>query len=73
MPFVNKSNFFKPESAPFYNPKDQRKVALITGGNSGIGWFTALHLYLHGYIVYVAGRTESKVLKIGRASCRERV
>lgn len=63
MPFVNKSNFFKPESAPFYNPKDQRKVALITGGNSGIGWFTALHLYLHGYIVYVAGRTESKVLK----------
>ena len=63
MPFVNKSGFFDPSTAPYYDPKETRKVVFITGGNSGIGWYTVLHLYLHGYIVYVAGRTESKVLK----------
>ncbi|EMG46605.1 ENV9 Probable oxidoreductase ENV9 [Candida maltosa Xu316] len=63
MPFVDKSKFFDPSTAPYYDPKTERRVAFITGGNSGIGWFTALHLYLHGYVVYVAGRTESKVLK----------
>lgn len=57
------SKFYKPETAEFLNPKEKRRVALVTGGNSGIGWYTVLHLYLHGYIVYVAGRTESKVLK----------
>jgi len=44
-------------------PAIDRRVAFITGGNSGIGWFTILHLYLHGYVVYIAGRTESKVRK----------
>lgn len=63
MTFVDKSKFFNPTSAPFYNPQEQKRVAFLTGGNSGIGWFTALHLYLHGYVVYLAGRTESKVLK----------
>lgn len=60
---AKRSDYYDPESAPYYNPKENRRVALVTGGNSGIGWFTALHLYLHGYVVYVAGRTELKVLK----------
>ncbi|CAI5757536.1 unnamed protein product [Candida verbasci] len=61
--FIDKSKFFNPNDAPYYNPIDDHKVVLITGGNSGIGWYTVLHLYLHGYIIYIAGRTESKVLK----------
>lgn len=60
---VNKSSFYNPETAEFLDPAVTRKVAIVTGGNSGIGWFTVLHLYLHGYVVYVAGRTELKVLK----------
>lgn len=60
---VDTSNFYKPELAIYYNPKVDRRVAIVTGGNSGIGWYTVLHLYLHGYVVYVAGRTESKVTK----------
>ncbi|KAI5955749.1 hypothetical protein KGF54_001251 [Candida jiufengensis] len=59
----NRSKFFNPETAPYYDPKIDRRVVLITGGNTGIGWYTVLHLYLHGYIIYMAGRTESKVLK----------
>ncbi|KAG2731802.1 hypothetical protein G9P44_005389 [Scheffersomyces stipitis] len=55
-------NFYNPNTAPYYDPKTDRRVVFITGGNSGIGWFTILHLYLHGYVVYIAGRTESKVL-----------
>ncbi|KAK6462126.1 hypothetical protein DFJ63DRAFT_287178 [Scheffersomyces coipomensis] len=60
---VSSSTFFNPDTAPFLNPKTDRRVVLLTGGNSGIGWFTALQLYLHGYVVYIGGRTESKVLK----------
>lgn len=60
---VDISKFYKPEEATYYNPAVDRRVAIVTGGNSGIGWFTVLHLYLHGYVVYVAGRTESKVTK----------
>lgn len=56
-------NYFDPRTAPYLNPAIDRRVAFITGGNSGIGWFTVLHLYLHGYVVYIAGRTESKVRK----------
>ncbi|CCG24849.1 oxidoreductase [Candida orthopsilosis Co 90-125] len=58
-----RSKFYNPETAHYYNPKTERKVVIITGGNSGIGWYTTLHLYLHGYVIYMAGRTESKVRK----------
>lgn len=58
-----RSKFYNPTTAPYYNPKTERKVVIITGGNSGIGWYTTLHLYLHGYVVYMAGRTELKVRK----------
>lgn len=51
---------FDPQTAPFLAPSD-RRVALITGGNSGIGWFTVLHLYMHGYNVYIAGRNAQRV------------
>ncbi|AET38121.1 Env9p Ecym_2388 [Eremothecium cymbalariae DBVPG len=53
----------KLEELPYYNPATERKVALVTGGNSGIGWYTVLHLYMHGFIVYVGGRNSSKVHK----------
>ncbi|OBA20216.1 NAD(P)-binding protein [Metschnikowia bicuspidata var. bicuspidata NRRL YB-4993] len=58
---VLNANFYKPESAPYFNPAEERKTAIVTGGNSGIGWYTVLHLYLHGYIVYMAGRNAEKV------------
>ncbi|EGW34677.1 uncharacterized protein SPAPADRAFT_57726 [Spathaspora passalidarum NRRL Y-27907] len=57
------NKFYDPTTAPYLDPKEDRQVVFITGGNSGIGWYTCLHLYLHGYIVYVGGRTESKVVK----------
>lgn len=49
------------ESLPYLNPSIDRRVALITGGNSGIGYFTVLHLFLHGYVIYIAGRSKSRV------------
>lgn len=53
---------FNPDTLPYYDPGKVRKVALVTGGNSGIGWYTVLHLYLHGFIVYMGGRSSSRVL-----------
>lgn len=50
------SHLFDPTVLPYYNRKRERRVALITAGNSGVGWYTALHLYLHGYVVYLGGR-----------------
>lgn len=50
-----------PESLPYYDPRSEHRVALVIGATSGSGFFTALHLYLHGFIVYVAGRSEGKV------------
>ncbi|EDO17140.1 hypothetical protein Kpol_1072p10 [Vanderwaltozyma polyspora DSM 70294] len=54
---------FDPESLPYYNPETERKVAVVTGGNSGIGWYTVLHLYMHGFTVYIFGRNSNKVNK----------
>lgn len=54
---------FNPHSLPYYNPAKDRRVALITGGNSGIGFYTVLHLYLHGFVIYIAGRSKSRVQK----------
>lgn len=57
------TKFYEPELAPYYDPKEDSKIAVITGGNQGIGFYTILHLYLHGYKVYMLGRTESKCMK----------
>ncbi|OBA23700.1 NAD(P)-binding protein [Metschnikowia bicuspidata var. bicuspidata NRRL YB-4993] len=54
---------FDPGSLPYVNPKKDRRIALITAGNSGIGYFTVLHLYLHGYVVYIAGRSKTRCKK----------
>lgn len=54
---------FDPISLPFYDPKEERKVAVVTGGNGGIGYYTILHLYLHGFVVYVCGRNVHKINK----------
>ncbi|CAH6723519.1 probable oxidoreductase Env9p [[Candida] jaroonii] len=58
----SKSKFFKPDTGVFYNPETEEKIAIVTGGNQGIGYFTVLHLYLHGYTIYVLGRNEEKCL-----------
>ncbi|KAG0684616.1 hypothetical protein C6P40_001612 [Pichia californica] len=52
---------FDPNLLPYYNPDVERRVCLITGGNSGLGYYTVLHLYLHGYAVYLAGRNQQLV------------
>lgn len=51
---------FDPNTLPFNNPKESRKVAIVTGGNSGLGWYTVLHLYMHGWTVYLAARNPTK-------------
>lgn len=52
---------FNPETLPYYDPQQDRRVAVVTGGNSGIGYRTALHLYLHGFAVYLASRDPHRV------------
>ncbi|CAH2353054.1 probable oxidoreductase Env9p [[Candida] railenensis] len=54
---------FDPTELQYLNPNIDRRIAIVTGGNSGIGFYTALHLYLHGYIVYIAGRNKTRVTK----------
>lgn len=58
---MGKSDFFDPTTAEYYKT-DSRTVA-ITGGNSGLGWYTILHLYLHGYKIYIFARNKDKVNK----------
>ena len=52
-----------PDTWPFVDPVKDRRVALITGGSLGVGYYTVLHLYRHGYAVYIAGRSRSRVHK----------
>ncbi|KAH3902348.1 related to Probable oxidoreductase ENV9 [Saccharomycodes ludwigii] len=49
---------------PYYNPQLERKVAIITGPTTGIGFHTALHLYLHGFIIYLCCKNTHKANKI---------
>lgn len=53
---------FDPNLLPYFNPNIEHRVCLITGGNSGLGYYTVLHLYLHGYTVYLAGRNKQRVI-----------
>ncbi|SCU95863.1 LAMI_0F04126g1_1 [Lachancea mirantina] len=62
---------FDPDELPYYNARKVRKVAIVTGGNSGIGWYTVLHLYMHGFVVYVAGRNSTRVNKAIKQIKRE--
>ena len=55
--------YYDPTTAEYLDPSVTRKVAVITGGTTGIGWYTILHLYLHGYVVYIAARDPIKVQK----------
>ena len=50
------------ESLPYINPSLDRRIVFITGGNSGLGFYTVLQLYLHGYTIYLAGRSKSRCL-----------
>ncbi|VEU20572.1 DEKNAAC101427 [Brettanomyces naardenensis] len=52
---------FDPDKLTYLDKSVDRRVCFITGGNSGLGFFTVLHLYLHGYIVYIAGRSKQRV------------
>ncbi|KAL6452337.1 ENV9 Probable oxidoreductase ENV9 [Candida maltosa Xu316] len=50
------------DSLPYLNPSHDRRIAFITGGNSGLGFYTVLQLYLHGYTIYIAGRSKSRCI-----------
>ncbi|ODQ67174.1 NAD(P)-binding protein [Nadsonia fulvescens var. elongata DSM 6958] len=64
---INQTDLFKEihdtNSLPFLKPSEERKVCLISGANSGIGFFATLHLYLHGWVIYMACRNEDKTRK----------
>lgn len=69
------SGMFDPDTLPYYDPSVERRTALVTGGNSGIGWYTVLHLYMHGFAVYLCGRNSSRVnkaMKIITAEAKKR-
>lgn len=52
---------FNPDSLPYFDKKVARRVCFITGGNSGLGFYSILNLFLHGYIIYIAGRSKKRV------------
>jgi NADP-dependent 3-hydroxy acid dehydrogenase YdfG len=56
---TDKSNF---QVADVFNVKD--KVALVTGGGSGIGLMIVQTLAVNGAKVYIVGRTEEKLEKV---------
>ena len=58
-----KAKYYDPNTAVYLDPNNDRRVAVITGGAGGLGWYTILHLYLHGYVVYMAARNPTKVQK----------
>ncbi|KAG5365585.1 putative oxidoreductase ENV9 [Yarrowia sp. C11] len=49
-----------PNSLPFNDPDTNTKTALVTGASSGIGWYTTLHLYMHGWQVFLGVRNVLK-------------
>lgn len=51
------------QSLPYIDAHHDRRTVLILGGCVGLGWYTVLHLYLHGYVIYITGRSKSRVLK----------
>ncbi|KAL9127325.1 MAG: hypothetical protein Q9175_007758 [Cornicularia normoerica] len=55
----DKSTHFHAQDIPNLNGY----VAIVTGGNSGIGYETTLQLALHGARVYIAGRSPNRVEK----------
>ena len=46
--------------------KLERKIALITGGNSGIGLATAQQFVHEGAYVFITGRREPEAAGLGR-------
>lgn len=53
---------FDPTQLPYVDPNSNRRVAVVTGASSGIGYFITLHLYQHGYYVYLVCRNEKRAL-----------
>src|ERR1700748_1611520 len=59
--FVNLSRPTNPISKGAVMGKLDGKIALITGGTSGIGLATAKRFVLEGAFVFITGRTQSKL------------
>lgn len=56
--------WLNPNKLPFFDPIIHDKVAVITGGTRGIGYYTSLHLYMHGFRVYLCGINSHMVQKV---------
>lgn len=57
---------FTPDELPYEDPRNLRRVAIVTGANSGLGYYATLHLYLHGWVVYMFCRNREKA----ESACR---
>jgi hypothetical protein len=56
-----------PKTSPIYREKylhfkSNPQVAIVTGGNTGIGYETTLHLALHNAKVYLGARSSEKAI-----------
>lgn len=53
-----------PRILPYYDPAVERKIAVVTGGNTVIGWYTVLHFVFAWVLSFIfGGRNSHKISK----------
>lgn len=59
-----------PNQLPFATSKN-KKTAVVTGANSGVGYNVVLHMYMHGWRVFMGCRNQKKVEKARESIYKE--